>query len=184
MEKAEVLKLLMLLEAEYPQSFKNLDDEHRRLKIELWSKEFEKDNSSVVYAAARTLMRSGREFAPTSGQIREKMVDLLAVNVLDEQQAWSLVSKACSNGYYGYRQEFEKLPPEVQRAIGRAEQLREWALVDEDTFQTVVASNFMRSYKTTVVRERELARIPDEVRRQLTGISDKFRLMEGVESAG
>lgn len=183
MEKMDVLKLLMLLEAEYPQSFKGLDDEHRKLKTELWAKEFEQDNANVVFAAARILMRSGREFAPTSGQIREKIMSFADAKTLDEQQAWSLVAKACANGYYGYRTEFEKLPVEVQRAIGRPEQLREWALVDENTLQTVVASNFMRSYKTTVSREKELARIPAEIRKQLIEVADNLKLTEVAESA-
>lgn len=176
MEKTDVLKLLTLLESEYPQSFRGLTDEHRKLKLELWWKEFEFDDGNVVFAAVRTLMRSGREFAPTSGQIREKMLELLAPTTLDEVQAWALVSKACSNGFYGYKKEFDKLPHEVQRALGKAEQLREWAMVDENTLQTVVASNFMRSYRATASRERELARIPESVRAMLTSVSEKLSL--------
>ena len=180
MERRDVLKLLTLLEAEYPQSFKTLSDEQRALKMELWEKEFAADDVNIVFAAVRTLMRSGREFAPTSGQIREKMTEFMEMDKLDEQQAWALVAKACANGFYGYKSEFEKLPMEVQRAVGRAEQLKEWSTVDVDTFQTVVASNFMRSYRTTLAREKELARIPAEVRTMITGISEKMRLTGNV----
>ena len=176
MKKTEVVQLLSLIEAEYPQSFRGLSEEQRNLKLGLWEKEFENDDAVVVYAAARTLMRSGREFAPTSGQIREKMTEFSEVNTLDEQQAWALVAKACSNGSYGYRTEFEKLPPTVQKAVGRAEQLKDWAAIDVDTLQTVIASNFMRSYRTALVREKEMARIPWEVRAQITG--QNVRLLE------
>lgn len=176
MKKTEVVQLLSLIEAEYPQSFRGLSEEQRNLKLGLWEKEFENDDAMVVYAAVRTLMRSGREFAPTSGQIREKMTEFSEVNTLDEQQAWALVAKACSNGSYGYRTEFEKLPPTVQKAVGRAEQLKDWAAIDVDTLQTVIASNFMRSYRTALVREKEMARIPWEVRAQITG--QNVRLLE------
>lgn len=176
MKKTEVAQLLSLIEAEYPQSFRGLSEEQRNLKLGLWEKEFENDDAMVVYAAVRTLMRSGREFAPTSGQIREKMTEFSEVNTLDEQQAWALVAKACSNGSYGYRTEFEKLPPTVQKAVGRAEQLKDWAAIDVDTLQTVIASNFMRSYRTALVREKEMARIPLEVRAQITG--QNVRLLE------
>lgn len=176
MKKTEVAQLLSLIEAEYPQSFRGLSEEQRNLKLGLWEKEFENDDAMVVYAAVRTLMRSGREFAPTSGQIREKMTEFSEVNTLDEQQAWALVAKACSNGSYGYRTEFEKLPPTVQKAVGRAEQLKDWAAIDVDTLQTVIASNFMRSYRTALVREKEMARIPWEVRAQITG--QNVRLLE------
>ena len=176
MKKTEIAQLLSLIEAEYPQSFRGLSEEQRNLKLGLWEKEFENDEAMVVYAAARTLMRSGREFAPTSGQIREKMTEFSDVNTLDEQQAWALVAKACSNGSYGYRTEFEKLPPTVQKAVGRAEQLRDWAAIDVDTLQTVVASNFMRSYRTALAREKEMSRIPSEVLARITG--QNVRLLE------
>lgn len=176
MKKKEIAQLLSLIESEYPQSFRGLSDEQRMLKAGLWEKEFENDDPMVVYSAVRTLMRTGREFAPSCGQIREKMNEFMTINELDEQQAWNLVVKACSNGFYGYRTEFEKLPPEVRRAVGRAEQLKEWAVVDSDTFQTVIASNFKRSYRTAQEREKELARIPAEVRAMITGVSERMAL--------
>ena len=179
MQQAEILKLLSLIEAEYPQSFKGLSEEHRKLKIELWRKEFERDDAVAVFAAVRTLMRSGREFAPTSGQIREKMNELSTVGTLDEAQAWALVSKACANGYYGYKKEFAKLPPEVQSALGSAEQLRAWSLVDEDTFQTVIASNFQRAYRAKAQRAKEMLQIPEEVRNVLMGVSERMAITDG-----
>ena len=173
--------MLTLIQAEYPQSFTRMDDRQMALKLELWSKEFQNDDSMLVYAAVRTLMGTAREYAPNYGQIREKMRELTVGKSLDEQQAWALVSKACSNGFYGYREEFAKLPPEVQRAVGRAEQLKEWAVMDVDTVQSVVASNFMRSYRAGVEREKELARIPQDVRDMLSGISNKMRIGDSNE---
>lgn len=179
MDREDVKKLLTLLQAEYPHSFSQLDDRQMTLKVELWSKEFELDESKMVYTATRLLMREGREFAPTSGQIREKMQSLVEPDYLDEQQAWSLVSRACSNGLYGYEKEYRKLPPDVQRAVGRPEQLREWAAMDAETVQSVVASNFMRSYRAGVARQKEIARLPEEVRMMIAGISEARQLMEG-----
>ena len=179
MDREDVKKLLTLLQAEYPHSFSQLDDRQMALKVELWSKEFELDESKMVYTATRLLMREGREFAPTSGQIREKMQSLVEPDYLDEQQAWSLVSKACSNGLYGYEKEYRKLPPDVQRAVGRPEQLRDWAAMDAETVQSVVASNFMRSYRAGVARQKEIARLPEEVRTMIAGISEARQLMEG-----
>ena len=82
-----------------------------------------------------------------------------------------MVSKALHNGIYGYKDEFDKLPPTVQAAVGRAEQLREWAVMDIGEVESVVASNFMRSFKTIQKRERETAMIPPDVRELLTGVS-------------
>ena len=137
------------------------------------------DDHMLVYTAVRLLMRDGREFSPSCGQIRAKMESLLERETLTEQQAWALVSKACANGYYGYQEEFNKLPLEVQRAVGSPEQIKEWSVMDITTFQSVVASNFMRSYRATLKREAELSKIPESVRSALRGLSERMRLTDG-----
>ena len=147
------------------------------LKIELWIREFEQDDFNLVYSAVRLLIRENRDFAPNIGNIREKMRFLSSPQELTEVEAWALVSKACENGYYGYNKEFAKLPPEVQRAVGRPEQLRDWSVVDMDTFQTVISSNFMRSYRTSLARERELSMIPADIRAMIQGAADKMKML-------
>lgn len=175
-KQLSVKMLITILQSEYPNSFVNYDERLLKLKTELWEKEFANDDLNVVYAAIRTYMRSPERFAPTIGQIREKMEMLTAPEQLSELAAWALVSKACTNGYYGYREEYEKLPPEVQQAVGRPEQLKEWAEMDADTVQSVVASNFMRSYRTMKQRNKELAMIPAEIREMLSGVTKKLEL--------
>lgn len=102
---------------------------------------------------------------------------------LTEQEAWELVSKACRNGLYGYKKEFEKLPPEVQRTIRSPDQIRAWAKLDEDTFQGVVASNFMRSFRIQQARDNEFDLLPDEVKKRIRGSDGAMKLMGGSEDA-
>ena len=174
-----VKMLLTLLQSEYPGSFVNLDDRLMKLKTELWEKEFANDDLNLVYAAIRAYMKSPQNFAPTIGQIREKM-DLLtgkAQESMSEQAAWALVSKACSNGIYGYREEFAKLPPDVQAAVGAPEQLREWAMMDVDTVQSVVASNFKRSFRAEQQRAKEISMLPASVQEMITGAVDSMKML-------
>lgn len=70
---------------------------------------------------------------------------------LNELSAWSLVSKALKNGYYGAEEEYNKLPEPIQKALGSPAQLRVWA-IDEHFNESVVSSNFMRAYKNTLER--------------------------------
>ena len=91
-----------------------------------------------------------------------------------------MVSKAIRNGIYGYQKEFDKLPPTVQTAVGQPEQLREWAVMDVGEVESVVASNFMRGYKTAQRRERETAMIPEDVRNLLTGVGQKMMIGDGA----
>ena len=178
----EVSKMLDLLEAEYPGSFARLDEKQRALKLTLWVKEFAQDDERLVYTAVRLLMKDNREYAPNIGIIREKMRMLLAQDELTETEAWSLVFKACSGSPKGYQYLFDHLPPEVQRSVGSANQLREWGQMDTNTLQSVVASNFMRGFRARKARDKELAMIPPDMREALRGISNRMRLEDGRNS--
>jgi len=147
--------------------------------VELWEREFSADNPNLVYAAIRTYMRTPERFAPSIGQVREIMNGLTAGEELPEQTAWAMVSAACRNGLYGYKTEFEKLPPDVQAAVGAPEQLKAWAMMDADTVESVVASNFMRNFKANKAREKARAALPPEMRNLVAGVSGQMKLGGG-----
>ena len=168
--------ILALLQSEYPQSFTRLDDRQMTAKVNLWAELFAEDDPKLVFAAVKSLLVSNREFAPSVGQIKEKMHSLYSPDTLTEGEAWALVSKACSNGLYGYRAEFDKLPPDVQAAVGRPEQLKEWAMMDADTVQSVIASNFMRSYKAAAHRTKEREMLPENVKTLIAAMTANMAL--------
>lgn len=160
MNRTETAKILALLQSEYPNSFAKLTQEQMNLKLELWASEFSGDAFEAVYTALRMYMETDEQFAPNIGQIRKRLQMQRQQNELSEGEAWAMVSKACQNGSYGYMKEFTKLPPIVQKAVGRAEQLREWAAMEESQVQTVVASNFMRSFRAARERQKEIDTYP------------------------
>ena len=175
----ETQALLTLLQTEYPQSFSKLDIDQKKSKVRLWADEFAKDDGKLVYEATRILMRNNIEFAPNIGQIRTKLTELKNLNELTETQAWAMVSKACKNGLYGYKEEFAKLPPEVQAAVGSPEMIKQWANMNEEDVESVIASNFMRSYRTHVKRERERALIAPEVMDLIAGMTKNMGIGDG-----
>ena len=179
MNRAETLKILAILRAAYPHSFRDVDVEST---VALWTRMFAGDSYSDVDAAICSLISSRTAgYSPTVGEVKERLHALRTSSELPEDAAWALVSKACRNGLYGYRAEFEKLPPEVQRAVGAPEQLREWAQMDVDTVQSVVASNFMRNYRTRSARAREMDALPPDVRLAIAGVADRMQLPSGGE---
>ena len=178
----ETIKILATLKAAYPHSFKDLTKRDAEAMIDLWTMMFSAESYAEVNAAIGALISTRTVgFSPTVGEVKEKLQSLKASNILPEQEAWALVSKACSNGLYGYKKEFAKLPPEVQRAVGAPEQLREWAKMDADTVQSVVASNFMRNYRTQQARDKERAMLPPEIQTMIGGLSDSMKLIGGSE---
>ena len=180
MNAKDVKGILALLQTEYPASFARLDDQQMQAKANLWAELLEQYPAKLVYAAVKSIMvGDAREFAPSIGDITNRIHSLTSPLDMSETEAWALVSKACANGIYGYEEEYNKLPPSVQAAVGRPEQLREWAMMDVETVQSVVASNFMRSFKTTAKRERDLAMIPDDIKQFLNSVGSNAMLGDG-----
>lgn len=180
MNKAETGAILSLLRLEYPLAYKDYTPDDVKAKVNSWTLQFADETYEDVYAAVQMLISTRTVgYPPLVGEIREKLATIRNTAPLSEQDAWGMVSKACQNGYYGYKKEYDKLPEAVQRAVGRPEQLREWAVVDCETFQTVIASNFIKSYRAVKVREEEQQKLPSALKAQISGIADRFKLGEG-----
>ena len=170
-----------MLKAAFPHSYKDATSQDIELMVQLWERQF-RDNSFEDVSAAVDALISSRTtgYSPTIGEIKEQMHRLHHRDDLDELAAWALVSKACRNGLYGYREEFAKLPPDVQAAVGAPEQLRAWAMMDTEAVESVVASNFQRNYRTTKARQKELDKLPADVRKMISGIADHFMIGENT----
>ena len=102
-------------------------------------------------------------FAPSIGQLINKLHEVQSPQELNEMEAWLLVSKALRNGTYGAIEEFNKLPPLVQKAVGSPDNLRNWAQTDSESIENVVQSNFMRTYRTVVNRAKEYRKMPKDI---------------------
>jgi len=177
MTKDDTIKILAILKAAYPHSFKDLTKVDADAMVNLWAITFAAETPEEVNAAVYALVSTRTAgYSPTPGEVKEQIRKLKQVDELDEMAAWAMVSKACSNGIYGYREEFAKLPPEVQRAVGSAEQIRAWAMMDADTVESVVASNFQRNFRARQGRDSELQKLPPNVQSFIGDVSEKMRL--------
>lgn len=180
MNKQEAAKIIAVLATAYPEQYRKISREEAANITALWAEMFSAEPFELVAAGVKALIATKTDsFAPSIGAVKAKIATLREPDVLTEVDAWALVSKACANGIYGYKKEFAKLPPEVQAAVGCAEQIRIWAMMDAETVQSVVASNFMRSYKAKSARYNELALMPPDVRNLIGGLANTFALEEG-----
>lgn len=166
MTRDDVIKIMSVLRGAYPHFYRDISKQEAYDTINLWTDMFSRDDASIVSAAVKSLIDGDdKGFPPTIGQVKAKMRLLAGSDELTEAEAWNLVSKAVKNGLYGAVEEFEKLPPAVKRIVGSPSQLRDWASMDSDTLHSVVASNFQRSYKVVATREKEIAALPDDVKK-------------------
>lgn len=108
-------------------------------------------------------------FAPSIGQIIDKIQMINSHAEQNEMEAWSLVSKALRNGNYKSREEFEKLPDLVKEAVGSPENIHNWAQADIKSVESVIQSNFIKSYRLIVNRQKEMQKLPKEIKSMISG---------------
>lgn len=179
MNGTEAAKILAVLRVSYPHSFKNFSAKDVSAAIALWAEMFADEPYEAVNAAIKTMIATRIEgYSPTIGEVKEYLRKLRQREELNEAEAWALVAKACENGYYGYKKEFDKLPPMVQRAVGHAEQLREWAQMETGTLQSVVGSNFRRTYKTACERQRQDELMPESIKKLVKQIAGDSGMLQ------
>lgn len=133
--------------------------------VDVWQMmldEYSYNQVSIALKAYVTSDTSG--FAPSVGEIAAKIQLVSQPQELDGMTAWGLVSKALRNGTYGAVEEFNKLPPLVRQAVGMPDNLKNWATSDYQTIETVIQSNFLRTYETIVKRANEINRMPDNIK--------------------
>ena len=166
MNREDTIKILSVLRGAYPAFYRDITKQEAESTIALWMSMFEEEPYELVGAAVKAFISGdGKGFPPAIGQIKEKIRQITQPEEMTEQEAWSYVSKALRNSTYGSVEEFAKLPPEVQAVVHDPGQLRQWAMAEADEVETVIASNFQRSFRAKQKSSREYLALPTEVKK-------------------
>lgn len=171
--RAETIALMGVIRVAYPRYFLGLDRDTLVHTVDLWAEMFSEDPAAEVTAAVKAFIATDdKGFPPHVGAIKSKLTKIRTSDFLSEQEAWNLVLRALGNSCYGYIEEYAKLPEAVKRIVGSARQLQTWAGMDFDTVNSVVASNFQRSYRAHIADLRETCSLPPDVRDMQRQIAD------------
>ena len=124
----------------------------------------EYDYRAVQEATRAAVATNTSGFAPSVGQIIEKLHIKDSFEELNPMEAWALVSKALRRSFYYAKEEFAKLPDLVQQVVGSPENLKNWATTDAESVENVLQSNFQRNYRTMMERKKAYNRMPETTR--------------------
>ena len=193
MNLKETGTIMDILKAAYPYFYSNQSEGEVINAIKLWAVMFADDNLDIVIAAVKSFIATDiKGYPPAIGVIKNKIADIRTSGELNsnltEYEAWNLVKKAIGRAYNGYditnkcypnQVEFDKLPPSVRKIVGSPHQLSEWGMMSSEVLDSVVASNFMRSYKVRASNDREYALLPGDVKNFIASLAGKMSLPPG-----
>lgn len=161
MTRDETVKIIRIMCDCYP----NYKPSNLSETVDVWNMMLEEYSYSQISMALKAYVHSDTSgFAPSIGQLINKLHEVQTPQELNEMEAWLLVGKALRNGTYGAVEEFNKLPPLVQKAVGSPDNLRNWAQTDSESIENVVQSNFMRTYRIVVNRAKEYQKMPKDIK--------------------
>lgn len=172
MTRNEAVKIIRVI----VDSYSNYKPSNLSETVDVWCDMLSEYSYQQVAVALKSYILSDSSgFAPSIGQLVDKIRVVSQPRQLSENEAWALVSKALRNGYYGAEEEFKKLPEIVQKAVGYPSNLRDWSQQEENSL-SVIQSNFQRDYRTVVKREEEISKMPAEVKMLIEKINSNIGL--------
>ena len=158
-------EMLTLLEAAYGKS-KVYAESTKEDIMQLWETMFKDDDPAEVAVAVKDCIAT-LQFPPRIADIKSRIAQGRMAGQPTEMEAWALVYKAIMESTrIGKAQTmFDALPPIAQDLVAMPEQLLDWHDVPGDKLTTVVASNFMRSYKTKAERQASYHALPTDIQK-------------------
>lgn len=163
----ETKKLLITINALYPQ-WKVANPEATSAA---WHWALEEYPADAINAALQIFLKTDKAgFAPSVSQIIACMHAPKTNEYLTEGEAWALVKKAIADGNYHSEERYNELPETVQRAVGGPQMLRQWAMCDTSEVNTVIMSNFQRTYKAILNKQDFNNKVPPQIAEVINGV--------------
>lgn len=160
-------KLIAVFMVTYP-NYKPIDTE---LAAATWADAMSEYTYEQVSVALKMYLKTSTSgFAPTPGQLIEKIQVVTQPELLSETEAWAIVRSSLSRcGYYSV-EEFEKFSPIIQKAVGSPSQLRVWAL-DPDYNEGVVSAQFGRVYRALAEKQKDFDKMPSNIQHRIEDVN-------------
>lgn len=196
MTRKETGIIMNILTTAYPRFYSGQDAPNPRKTMSLWAEMFRDDPVELVAAAVKALIATDdKGFPPNIGAVKASMRKLVHPDEMTEMEAWRLVRRAIRGASMSpssrlitaagienrtsAQKNFEELPPILQRVVGGPEQLAAWEQIANEQIDTVIQSNFMRSYRARAQQEREFQALPQDVRAMIGQAAGRTALEDG-----
>lgn len=176
MTRKETISVLKILKVSYPAFYSKFSTSDMTAILDLWTEMFADDDIRVVKVALFKLLETHKGYPPDIAALKEKIREVVvaATGEPTDEELWQMLRRAASNGYYGAREEFDKLPRVVQRYLGSPSTLRDLSQIDERTLDTVTHGQFLKQIISLRERQEFADSLPEPVKAMVCGLYGKM----------
>ena len=168
MKKSETVDCITYLSAAYPGAYKRFTEQKFETLIAVWYNTFSEYPFAAVMVGIQGYISTDTSgFPPAPGQVIKVIQDITRQEETNSMEAWAIVKKAVNSPRDRMEETFRSLPPLIQKVVGGHHQLMAWGNVNEEEFETVIQSNFMRTYETEKRRQKQIDMLPERIRRMM-----------------
>lgn len=164
MNREETKQVLKVLSTAYPRYFADMTKADKIDQINLYMDMFGEYPTQIVIAALHSYIRHN-EYPPSIAGL-QKQIDLLSC-MDDKMELWNTLSAACSRGTRMSAEEFDALPEVIREWAGDVGQIKELALMDSVTFNSVIRGQFLKTIPQIIERQEAKRKLPAETRKLL-----------------
>lgn len=164
MTRDEVKKIIMVITASFP----NWKPNDISFTVDTWHMMLSDYSYAEIARSLKVYITTDRSgFAPSIGQLISNVGMVEKLTEINELEAWDMVSKALRDSTYHAEERFAALPELVQKCVGSPSQLRSWGQTDLKSVETVIQSNFLRTFREMKDRQRTINALPVEMKEEV-----------------
>ena len=177
MNKTETVQVITLLAGNYD-SIAKKDTTQKQLMINTWLECLgDLDYKLVLQAVKKTIIES--PYPPTIHDIRKNAMELAKPSTKRTAiEAWNEAYDMICGGLYMTEEQFRTASPEVQKFFGNVKQVKELAMTDTKTVNTVTKGQFLKQYDILVERERQQKLLPEQMQQMIGQLSEKMNVKQ------
>ena len=186
MTKLETANIVGIIQTYYGGFYKNFGKEETGAMIDAWyiilvDYDFEEFQASLK----AYIIGDVKGFPPVVGQIIEKLrvIKSVVTEELNELTAWGLVYSAICDSTYHARERYDEFPETIKKCIYAPEQLSIWGQLELSEVNTVIQSNFMRTFRGVQKHENDIKQIPKDIIERITN-QNKEQIEETKQIGG
>lgn len=173
MKRTEMVQIITLLAGNY-ESIANKTQKQRELMLNTWYECLnDLDYEVVLRAVKKTIINS--PYPPTIHEVRKNAIEIINPTTQKTAiEAWNEALNMISGGIYMTEEQFERYSPEIKKFFGNVKQVRELAMLDSETINSVTKGQFLKQYDVLIQREREEKLLPNDVKNTFNLLANKM----------
>lgn len=178
MNRQETTLVITFLAGNY-NSIAEKNKAQKELMINTWQECLsDLEYNLVMQAVKKSILEN--PFPPTIHDVRKNAVEIMNPPNMQKTaiEAWEEAYSMICNGGYMTQEEFEKHSSEVKKFFGNVRQVKELALTDLKTVNTVTKGQFLKQYDLLIERQKQENLLPKKFKEQLEKIGNIKKLEE------